>query len=222
MGQSKFNHCLIGVTLALLAVSSLYADEVFVDPANFTGSRNSGSGGGITATGEWADGGFTLSWKIADGGDGTFEYEYEIQGLDREDLTPNLSYWIMQLTPIDADWAGVFEDVAFSTEVDVFAPEGGNPGMPGELFGVKFVDGTLEVKFVSPYAPVWGSFYATGGEEIYAYNTDFVLGMPDAGATDFTHWIPVDGHTVPEPSTLVLLLSGMGVLAGAARFRKKT
>ena len=28
--------------------------------------------------------------------------------------------------------------------------------------------------------------------------------------------------SVPEPSTLILLLSSMGLLAGAARFRKKT
>jgi len=78
------------------------------------------------------------------------------------------------------------------------------------------------VTFTTEQAPVWGDFFATGGQD-YAYNVG-ISTLPDAGTTDFTYWIarPDGATSVPEPSTLVLLLSGMGVLAGAARFRKKT
>ena len=44
---------MIAVTFVLLGVSSLYADSVLVDPTDFTDSRTSAPGGGITATGPW-------------------------------------------------------------------------------------------------------------------------------------------------------------------------
>jgi len=210
----------ITVAFALLGVSSLYGDSVSVDSTDFTGSRTSAPGGGITATGPWADGGFELSWNIADNQDGTFFYQYKITGLGGGTLAKDVKYWMMQLTPT-IDWTGVFDDVGFSTEVGRFKKGKKNPGMPGDLFGLKFDDGTLEVSFVTDYAPEWGSFYAQGkgknGDD--AYNIGFGT---DPTGTDFTNWIAVDGVSVPEPSTLILLLSGTGLLAGAARFRKKT
>ncbi len=221
VGKSKLTYCVIAVAFALLGVSSLYGDSVSVDPTDFTGSRTSAPGGGITATGPWADGGFALSWNIADNQDGTYSYQYKITGLGGGELTKDVKYWMLQLTP-SIDWTGVFDNLGFSTEVDNFKKGKKNPGMPGELFGLKFEDGTLEVSFVTDYAPEWGSFYARveGKKKDYAYNTGF--GTDPAG-TDFTNWIPVDGiNSVPEPSTLILLLSGTGLLAGAARFRKKT
>ncbi len=77
---------------------------------------------------------------------------------------------------------------------------------------------SLEVSFVTDYAPEWGSFYARieGKKKDYAYNTGF--GTDPAG-TDFTNWIPVDGVSpTPEPGTLLLVGSG---LLGGAFFRKR-
>ena len=138
-----------------------------------------------------------------------------------------MKYWILQLAP-NIDWTGVFDDVGFRTQVGQFTQGQSNKGMPGDLFGLKFKDGTLEVSFVTEYAPEWGSFYAYGGtigkknnkQDVYAYNIAFGT---DPSGTNFTNWIPVDGVSlVPEPSTLILLLSGTGLLAGVARFRKTT
>jgi len=207
--KSRLTRCLIVLAFALLGVSSLYGDIVEVTQDHWDESRNS-DGEGITATGDWDNGGFELSWKITDEGDGTFEYEYQITSPDGDGLVEVLNYLILQLTPLDADWTGIFDE---SAEVgDWVTPE-------GALFGVKFEEGTLEVAFVSQYAPTWGSFYATDGEGLVAYNNDFG-GMPSFGDTDFTNWIAIDGVAVPEPSTLVLLLSSIGLVAGAAGFRK--
>ncbi len=210
MGKS-LNSVFIAVTFLFLGLSPVYADTVLVDLDLYsTGSRNSGVDGGITATGDWDNGGFELSWKITDERDGTFEYEYTISSPDGDGLVEVLNYLILQLTPLDADWTGIFDE---SAEVgDWVTPE-------GALFGVKFEEGTLEVTFVSQYAPTWGSFYATDGEGLVAYNNDFG-GMPSFGDTDFTYFIAIDGDPVPEPSTLVLLLSSIGIVAGAAGFRK--
>jgi hypothetical protein len=231
--SKSLNSVFIAVTFVFLGLSPAYADTILVDLDLYsTDSRNSGDGGGIDATG-WGDGGFQLSWNITHNEEeGTYSYQYTITGLDGGDLTNEVAYWISELTP-NVDWTGVFDDLSYPVEVGNFSPEQGNsnPGLPGELFGIKFEDGTLEVSFVTPYAPEWGDFYARGGaygegtgrdrEYAYAYNTGFG-DMPDENTTDFTNWIAIDGwHPVPEPSTLILLLSSMGFLAGAAGFRKK-
>ena len=223
VSKSKLSCCVIAVACVLLCASSLYGDSVLVDPTDFTGSRTSAPGGGITATGPWDNGGFELSWNLANNQDGTYSYQYKITGLGGGLLTKDVKYWMVQLTP-SIDWTGVFDNLGFGTEVDNFKKGKKNPGMPGDLFGLKFNDGTLEVSFVTDYAPEWGSFYARvdgkkKDNKDYAFNSGFGT---DPTGTDFTNWIPVDGVTpVPEPGTLILLLSGTGLLAGAARFRKK-
>ena len=228
VGKSKLTYCVIAVAFALLGVSSVYADIVDVGASDlYHGSRNSGEGGGIFATGPWADG-FVLSWHITENPSGTFTYEYGFSGLGDGVDAHDVNNWILQLTP-DIDWTGVFDGVAGLVEppeVGLFTQGPSTPDLPGDLFGVKFefVDGTLVIQFVTEYGPEWGSFWANGGrsrrQNVYAYNTGFGT---DPVGTDYTNWIPVDGvHSVPEPSTLILLLSGAGLLAGAARFRKKT
>jgi len=221
VGKSNLNCCLIAVTVVLLGLSSVYADTVYVDPSHFDGSRSSGLNGGITATGDWDNGGFELSWEI-EYEDGVYEYEYEIRGPADGSIVDALSHWILQLTGVD--WSSVFDPNTVQTHT-----QQGNPGMPGPLFGVKFEgvtlevekDGTIEVEFETEQAPVWGSFYATDGDTLYAYNIGFG-GMPDPSGP-FTDYIArPDGDlgplSVPEPSTLTLLAAGL--LAGAA-FRKR-
>lgn len=196
VSKSNLPGCLIAVTVVLLSLSSVYADTVYVDSSYFDGERSSDPNGGITATGGWANGGFEVSWEI-DYEDGVYEYEYEFEFLGQADesILDALSQWILQLTDVDLS----------SVEVE-------------------YDDGEIELEFETTQAPVWGSFYVTDGDTLYAYNTGFG-GMPDPSGP-FTDYIAMpDGYlgtrSVPEPATLVLFLSGMGVLAGAARFRRK-
>jgi len=189
-------------------------------------------GGGIDATGPWADGECVLSWDITEN-NGTFTYVYRITNSSGGVLAKDVGNLILQLTPDGIDWSEIFDDVAGfdqPPEVGLFTAGPSIPDLPSDLFGVKFevLDGTLMIQFDTPFAPEWGSFYASGGkfgkgkdkQNVYAYNHGF--GTDPVGA-DFTNWIPIDGVAtpVPEPSTLILLLSGTGLLAGAARFKKK-
>lgn len=229
ISRSKLSCCLIAVTFVLLGASSLYADSVAVA---VTGSdlidyRSSG-GGGITATEQWANGGFELSWEITYNElDSDYTYKYWITGAGGDPLEKDLSHWMLQLTS-SVDWGDLFDEVGVN-EVRTFSPDdpgNSNPGLLSDIFGVKFDFGgdVVHIEFTTEQAPVWGDFYAGGGKDkgndIYAYNDGFGTD-PDL---DFSGFIarPDGATSVPEPSTLVLLLSGMGVLAGAARFRKKT
>ena len=76
---------------------------------------------------------------------------------------------------------------------------------------------------------------ATGGaSDVYTweFNIDvaglnpsdpsFKVVFTDYTSDEFAFLYSSGSLTVPEPSTLILLLSGTGLLAGAARFRKKT
>ena len=62
------------------------------------------------------------------------------------------------------------------------------------------------IKFKSGFAFA-DSFSIVQSENITLVNPEFSFG---------------DDPSVPEPSTLILLLSGTGLLAGAARFGRKT
>jgi hypothetical protein len=87
----------------------------------------------------------------------------------------------------------------------------------------------------------WGCFDFTestlvfgadvGGIVAWEFGVDVAEGTLLSGLEFKVHYLNIDGSKngvhgdhvpVPEPSTLILLLSGTGVLAGAARFRKKT
>ena len=65
----------------------------------------------------------------------------------------------------------------------------------------------------------------------WEFGVDVAEGTLLSGLEFKVHYRNIDGSKngiggdyipVPEPSTFFLLLSGMGVLAGAARYRKKT
>ena len=101
-------------------------------------------------------------------------------------------------------------------------PGNANPGLPGNLWGMKISFPTglnnWTISFDSILAPMWGDFYAKDGTNkghfVYAYNTGFGVD-PSMRTQSYIAWIPVPSMKtvpIPEPSTYLLLIT---LLAGA-------
>jgi len=231
--------------------------------ADLTGANSSrstpvgGSPGGLAGQGTWMTGGILLDWNITFSS-GTWNYSYTLtQGAPAQG---GVSHWILELTESlgQTFWEGIFADPSTmltgvnSVTVGDFSPDppttGDNPGMPADIWGVKFdltdAGGTSStVTFSTAQAPVWGDFYAkdgkagtTGGIVNAVWNAGFSEGVSDQGGplgTESTfplHWVPrpngdlpppPGGGEIPEPVSVVvwaLLASGAG-FAGLRRAR---
>jgi hypothetical protein len=243
---------------SFVTCASVVRASIAVDPSDYNDSRttsgNSGVGGGLTwnpANGSWGGGGFTITWDITDNGaDFTYRYTIDTTGAKA------LSHWILELSQFDAsgapltsDWEDIFEDMtagdydssgindgANEVPTNPFSPS--NPGIPGDIYGVKFnTSGDPNVswvEFTTPQAPVWGDFYGKdgtenmGADEVYIYNTGY--GMDPLG-TDFTDWIARpngasqppgtgSGGAIPEAASLIvwsLLVGAMGLVSQRRR-----
>ena len=207
----------------LLLPLTVNADRICVDPAYWTGSRSIGNG--ITASGGWdgiEDHGFQINWEISyDSNSKKYTYTYTFSGKSGTVLSKDLSHWILEVTnPSDASdfTINTLEYPAFSEGPAEFTSNQGNPGMQGNIYGIKWETNQLTFSFDTAKRPVWGDFYAKDGKDCkeckdcewtYAYNTGF--GNEPTLGGDFTNWIPTpDGDcVVPVPSTLLLLGSGL-------------
>ena len=105
-----------------------------------------------------------------------------------------------------------------------------NPGLPSAFFGLKLDYEGNYFTFNSSRAPVWGDFYIKDGifdgDDVYAYNTTF--GLPDptddpADGSINNKILRPDTHTdmIPEPSSMLLLGSALGMAGVIRRFRRK-
>jgi hypothetical protein len=211
--NAKLRIVALGLMVCFLTLIPALGDDIYVPESAWTGSRSAGNG--ITATGSWADT-FQVSWAIVQQGS-NWQYTYTFSGA----TSPDLSHWILELSSgfTSADIWGIQVNGASFSDVEIknWDSQQGNQGMPGTVFGIKFDTGGITFSFDTNRAPVWGDFFAKGGQES-AWNNGF--GTAPTESSNFNHYIarPDTRTSVPEPGTLLLL--GAGLLATAC-FRRR-
>ncbi len=221
--------CFVRVTVAITAIALLVG--VCFGDVTYTGSLVAGpsDGGGIWVNDPGNDPDWfpaNIEWTVSENEDGSWNYAYFIQVYAGE-----VSHFILETSePLPEghifDPSGQFGELVIG---EWFYPGGGNPDMPGPVYGVKF-DETWGIEFTVEFdswrVPVWGDFYATdgaaGGLGINQFwNSGFLLPDPTAPPWDTSiddHILRPDSY-IPEPGTMTLM--GLGLLGLVARVRRR-
>lgn len=205
-----------------------------VQAISYTGSLSYAGGGIVTdpLPSIWANNSTTFSWTVTDTDTGLqagwWRYTYEWNATKPPGVSggDGLSHLIIELSPNIT--ANEYEFGSLSAEVKTHLELQGNPDLPESVYGAKIqTSGTqVVITFDSSRVPVWGDFYAKGGD-VYAYNAGFLaadpLVAPANGSID-NHILRPDtvtvGHLPDGGTTLAFLgISMMGV-ASIRRFLK--
>jgi len=193
----------------------------------YSGSLNAGTDGGIYATGGWASAVTMITWDITTNTrDGSLHYKYMWTTASK-----NLSHLILEVSDgLRLGYPDYFNGPnPADGDPQTYSPDdpgNSNPGLLGDLFGLKFTPGTettaFAVEFDSFRLPMWGNFYAKDGTDdkgtvdVYAYNTDFLYEY-DAETHPWKIAVP-DTAYVPVPGAVLLGMLGLG--AAGLRLRR--
>jgi len=182
----------------------------------YTGTMSVGAG--LLGSGNWfVNGPTSITWNVNQNTDNSWNYSY-----DFSHPVSATSHFIIEVSDsftrndIFGEW-GDFSCI----EIGDHAVQSGNPNMPETIYGIKFDESNLEnshFEFNSFRVPVWGDFFAKGGNAgghgvNTAWNAGFTLNdfdpiAPPADHPYMNHLLVPDTQSapqIPEPTTLALL-----------------
>lgn len=189
------------------------------------------TGGGLVANGVWSTNGASVSYQVSsiDASSWLYEYEVTIEGTQGA-----LSHIILE-TSQNADIRELTASGFFELEgPTTFGQGGSNPGMPGDIYGIKLDDltgMTFTFSFESYNGPMWGNIYAKDGRAgsdgwNYLYNAGFGTPLSDAERYEFNNeylqgrYILVpDTYVIPAPAAVLLGVLGLGT--AGVRLRRR-